>query len=180
MSPLQHLVADLRRYGSILQALRSPGAHASIALRLGQLALRHPLLRLLDPIYHVLNVWTKIAWGIDVSRRASIGGGLAIEHFGGVIVSPKATIGRNVTLCPNVVLGVGTKGLAPTVEDFAYIGMQNVVHSDRKIGRNSFISPCCGEIYRDVLPNERVRRGGDGIVHVSFSGNRPEHVHGPS
>ena len=87
--------------------VRRPGVHAVVVYRFGSWLLGAPLpLRiLLGPIYFLLERRMRAKWGIHVDRRARIGGGFFIEHFGGVFVGHAAAIGENFTIYHDVTLG---------------------------------------------------------------------------
>src|SRR5438045_3924923 len=93
----------------VLSCLRSPGVHAAAAYRLGAWALRQPAWArlVLDPAYLVLNLAVQVCWGIEISRRALIGPGLYIGHFGGITVSSRAVLGADCALSQQVTIGVG-------------------------------------------------------------------------
>ena len=88
-----YALAEGSRLRRILECVRSPGVHAVVVFRFGKWALENGGLArvVLDPLYHALNLLVQIAWGIEISRRASVGPGLYIGHFGTIIVAPGGT-----------------------------------------------------------------------------------------
>jgi serine O-acetyltransferase len=93
----------------------------------------------------------QILWGIDISRRARIGPGFYIGHFGGIFVHSDAVLGARCSLSQCVSIGIGGNGgrrgvpllgndiyLAPgarlfgpiRIGDRAKIGANAVVHQD--------------------------------------------------
>lgn len=180
-SPLR---ADLRRRyemssGStlrrVLDCARSPGVHAVLVLRFGQWSQRRNLvLRLLfDPIYVVANFLIQVLWGIEIPRRARIGPGLYIGHYGGITVSSGAVIGRDCNLSQNITIGVsgaGSKRGAPTIGDNVYIapGARLVgkicIGDNVKIGANAVI-------HKD-LPDNAIAVMEPGFKIISYAGNR--------
>ena len=84
--------------------------------------------------------------GIALPRSATIGGGLRIDHFGAVVISPRAVIGRNCTIRQGVTIG-NRKSLddIPVLGDNVNIGagakILGAVHigNDVKIGANAVV-----------------------------------------
>src|SRR6185436_15223753 len=121
----EHLAEDGAR--GVLGLLRSPGLQAAAVYRFGAWALRQPTWArvALDPLYVILNLVVQACWGIEISRRAQIGPGLYIGHFGGITVSSLAVIGADCAISQQVTIGVGGQGGgcgAPVVGDHVYIG----------------------------------------------------------
>lgn len=130
---LGDLRADLDRYRvtegrSLLAALWvSPGTVASVHYRLAHwawngrtpahLAARLPLL----VAQRFVEVWS----GMSLAPQATIGPGLYVGHFGGVIVNGDAVLGVNVNLSQGVTIGVGGRGDTrgcPRLGDRCYVG----------------------------------------------------------
>ncbi|MBS0581181.1 MAG: serine acetyltransferase [Proteobacteria bacterium] len=66
-----------------------------------------------------------IRYGIDISRDASIGSGLYIGHFGGIVVNEAVRIGNNCNLSHGVTLGRLNRGDrmgCPSIGNDVYIG----------------------------------------------------------
>ena len=63
------------------------------------------LLRITLPAFMLLHRTATHSAGMDLSWRTEIGGGLALTHGWGLVVSPGARIGRNVTRFRGVTLG---------------------------------------------------------------------------
>jgi len=152
-----------------------PGLQAVLAYRLGAWALRQPMwMRILaDPLYHVLNFLVKALWGIEISRRARIGPGLYISHFGGITVSSLAVIGANCALAQQVTVGVATAGGrfgAPVIGDDVYIAPGARVFGPIRIGNNVKIG-ANAVVHRDV-PDDAVVALDPGFKILSYRGNR--------
>src|SRR5690348_7614759 len=178
------LRADLRRtyekvQGSrlsrISQTLRTPGVQAVAVYRLGRWLKARPLIvRLpLEPVYYVLNAFVQFLWGIELPREAKIGPGLRISHFGGVIVSPFAVLGRNCGIGNGVTIGLagdGEKWGAPVIGDDVYIAAGAKVFGKIRVGNNVKIG-ANAVIHRDV-PDNAVCALDPGFRIISFKGNR--------
>src|SRR5580698_2025952 len=108
-SELAFLRADLARYrqnGKLKWYEPSFWSVCEYRFRRWGDSVRWRLLRLLFWIatsisYSVLRLVT----GIDLPRRARIGPGLRIWHFGGIVVNAETVIGRNCTLRHQVTIG---------------------------------------------------------------------------
>lgn len=176
--------ADVRRtyekvHGSrpsrIAQTLRTPGVQAAVVCRFGQWLRTLPLVvRLpLEPVYYVLNGLVQFLWGIELPRAAKIGPGLRISHFGGVIVSPFAVIGRNCGIGNGVTIGLAGEGEncgAPVIGDDVYIAAGAKVFGKIRVGNNVKIG-ANAVIHRDV-PDNAVCALDPGFRIISFKGNR--------
>lgn len=160
----------------LAECLRSPGVQAVAVYRFGQWALRHGGLAriVLDPLYHLLNFLVQVAWGIELPRRATIGPGLYIGHFGTVVIAKDAVLGANCSLSQDVTIGIsgqGEKRGVPCIGDNVYIApgarLFGRIHvgSNVKIGANAVV-------YRDI-PDNAVLVLDPGFRIVSFDGNRP-------
>ena len=64
----------------------------------------------------------------------TIGPGLCLPHYGTIVITNNASIGKNCRIHPGV--GVGTYHGAPTIGDNVYIGPGAKLFEDLKIGDN--------------------------------------------
>jgi serine O-acetyltransferase len=140
-------------------------------LRFGQWALRRSAwVRIaLDPVYFVANLLVHIAWGIEISRRASIGPGLYIGHFGGITVSGSAVIGSNCNLSQNITVGLSGDGV-PVIGDDVYIAPGARIFGRIRIGNNVKIG-ANAVIHKDI-PDNAVVALAPGYQIISYAGNR--------
>lgn len=74
-------------------------------------------------------------FGIQISYAATIGPGFYIGHFGTIVISPAAVIGKNCNVSQGVTIGK-TMGGAPTIGDNVYIGPGAKLFGNIKIGDN--------------------------------------------
>lgn len=80
----------------------------------------------------------EIVAGISVPFSAEIGEGFYIGHFGGIIISPSAKIGKNCTLGTGVVIGtrgLGDKGV-PVIGDNVFIGVGAKILGGIRVGNS--------------------------------------------
>lgn len=98
-------------------------------------------------------------YSFDISFRAQIGPGLAIAHYGYIIVTSNSIIGENCTLRPGVVFGKklteATGG--PTLGDDVNIGVGTTIVGDVTIGSRVIIG-ANSVVSRDV-PSDCVVAG---------------------
>ena len=141
-------------------------------LRTARWSQQHPLLRYtVYPVARWLHNRYRYKYGFDIPITTEIGPGCYIGHFGTVIVSPYAVIGRNCNLSPGVVIGQsnrGTRSGAARIGDDVYIGpgakiIGAVTIGDRAaIGANAVVT-------RDVAPDTVV--GGVPAQVISTAGS---------
>jgi serine O-acetyltransferase len=78
-------------------------------------------------------------YGVEIAPRTQIGPGLHIGHFGGILVSNAAKIGRNCNLSHEVTIGLSSRGEragVPTLGDNVYIGPGAKIFGAITIGNN--------------------------------------------
>jgi serine O-acetyltransferase len=114
----------------------------------------------------------RFRYGFDISPATSIGPGLFIGHFGGVVISPYAVLGANINIAQGVTIGATSRGKhvgAPTLEDRVWVGAHAIIVGKVTIGREALIAP--GAYVNFDVPAEAVVLGNPGQV-VSMSGSR--------
>lgn len=78
-------------------------------------------------------------YGISIPFNAQIGKGFYIGHFGCIVVSPAAVLGKNVNISQGVTIGVANRGNkvgVPTIRDCVYIGPGAKIIGAVTIGNN--------------------------------------------
>lgn len=184
MAAIENIRADFARWHEVLEggpfyrtlhALASPGFHAVLVYRFGRWALarRTPVRQVLGLTYQLAYLLVRICWGIELPRRAAIGAGLYIAHFGGITVSRRAVLGRNCTLSQGITIGISGEGAsrgAPAIGDDVYIAPGARVYGAIRIGRNVKIGP--NVVVSEDLPDNAVVVLDPGFRIVSYRGNR--------
>lgn len=117
----------------------SCGFHATAVYRLGQYLLtfgssriRYPVKILLQVAYGILNSAVKVLYGINIDRKAVIGEGFYIGHFGGISVG-ECSIGKNCSIHQQVrIVGLDTEnpGSGTKIGDNVWIGAHSKIESD--------------------------------------------------
>jgi serine O-acetyltransferase len=78
--------------------------------------------------------------GISLYKSVSIGPGLLIRNFGGIIIHPASVIGRNCTLHQGVTIGNRDgDGLVPVIEDDVELGAYVQALGGIRVGRGAKI-----------------------------------------
>lgn len=153
----QMLAADVyrlkgRRCGVVeisVEILANRNFRPIYTLRLCQkLAAGGKISRMLLPIAKLLHRITTSFAGMDLPWQVDIGPGFAITHGWGLVISPRAKIGSNVTVFHGVTLGrsdwiaadgVRTPGY-PVIENDVWLGPHSVVVGAVTIGEGSRIA----------------------------------------
>jgi serine O-acetyltransferase len=174
------LSADLYRYrrqtnrrAFFSAYLREPGFRFTYYLRMvAYYSAKRKSLGILPYIFNrvLLNRY-RFKYGFEISPTTSIGPGLYIGHFGGVIISPYAVLGANVNIAHGVTIGAASRGArmgAPTLEDRVWVGANAIIVGKITIGHDALIAP--GAYVNFDVPQMAVILGNPGKV-VSDSGS---------
>ncbi|MEO6922399.1 MAG: serine acetyltransferase [Bryocella sp.] len=151
---LQHLLrADAYRYtgsadnSAIRAAYRQyPGYRFSYHLR-KVAAYAHRKRSLFIVVYAYHRFWLnryRFRYGFDISPTTSIGPGLYLGHFGGVVISPYAVLGSNINIAQGVTIGATSRGArkgAPALEDRVWVGAHAIVVGNITIASEALIAP---------------------------------------
>jgi serine O-acetyltransferase len=93
-----------------------------------------------QPIRFIFERLIEITTGISIPVEATIGKGLRIHHFGGIIIHPEVVVGEDCTLYHGVTLGdLGVRGGAPRIGNRVVIGAGAKVIGAIEIGDDSRI-----------------------------------------
>jgi serine O-acetyltransferase len=158
-TPLECFRADVSRvYGRFQLAalatdlLRERTLRPLMTLRLCQTAARVRPSALSAPMGLVCRAFHHRITGrmaMDLAWSTEIGAGFRIAHGWGLVISPFARIGRNVTVFHGVTIGQrddiaddGSRTTSyPTIEDDVWIGPHSIVVGGVTVGRGSRIAP---------------------------------------
>lgn len=169
------LYRNTGRYGwraGVLGAVKSPGVRYVLLWRVCNHLRRNRLARrtIYLPLALVLHRWSAV-YGIQIPPAAQIGPGLFLGHFMGIVVSSKATLGKNCNLSNGVTIGRINRGKRqgyPTLGDNVFVGPNACVLGNLRIGNNVAIG--AGAIVIDDVPDNSVVAGNPGKV-VSQGGS---------
>jgi serine O-acetyltransferase len=177
----QTLRADVYRYTggtdrrAFLSAyLHQPGFRFTYYLRkVAFYSTRKKSLGIFGYVYNrILYHHYRFKYGFDISPATSIGPGLYIGHFGGVVISPFAVLGANINIAQGVTIGATSRGKhlgAPTLEDRVWVGANAIIVGKITIGREALIAP--GAYVNFDVPAEAVVMGNPGKV-VAATGSQ--------
>ena len=176
----QTLRADVYRYRgeaewrSFLSAyLREPGFRFTYYLRkVAFYSHRKRSWGIFGYIYNriLLNHY-RFRYGFDISPTTNIGRGLYLGHFGGIVISPYATLGSNINIAQGVTIGAESRGKrtgAPTLEDRVWVGAHAMIVGKVTIGTEALIAP--GAYVNFDVPAKAVILGNPGKI-VSKEGS---------
>lgn len=171
MTLKQLILSDLTRYGrgiswsAFLKTYRSiPGFRLTFWFRVASHYRRN---RLFSPIlrhYHY-------KYGIELPKGTKVSEGFYIGHFGGIIISGGAVIGRNCNISQGVTIGVAVRGEnrgIPVIGDCVYIGPGAKLIGKIRIGNNVAIG-ANAVVTKDVPDNAVV--GGVPAKIISMNGS---------
>lgn len=133
---------DRKRYGtSFLNGISNPAFRFLVWMRLSSnFSKWHPL----GFISRLFFKWMQVRYGFQIPHITKISGGLFMGHFGGIVISNEAVIGKNCNIAQGVTIGRinkgGRKG-APKIGNKVWIGANSVVVGNINIGDNVLIAP---------------------------------------
>lgn len=129
------------------------------------------LARLAYPLARAFYRHYMFKFGISIPYTTSIGPGLYIGHFGGIVVSGRAKIGANCNLSQNVTIGGANRGPragVATLGDSVYIGPGAVLVGRVDVGDHAAIG--ANAVVLEDVPASGVVVGNPGRL-VSRSGS---------
>lgn len=107
----------------------TPGLWILFFYRLGrslsELCERYAFLKPFEALYGLFYFLLCLFIGIDLPIETKVGEGLYIGHYGGIVIHPRAVIGKNCNLSHGVTIGEGGRGEkrgVPVIGDRVYIG----------------------------------------------------------
>lgn len=110
-------------------------------------------------------------YGISIPYNTSIGPGFYIGHTGGIVVSPKAVIGKNCNISCGVVIGETFRGArkgVPSIGDYVYIAPGAKIIGGVFVGNNAAIG--ANSVVTRDLPEKAVAVGVPAKV-ISLAGS---------
>lgn len=139
---------DFYRYGitktrilGILSALKIPGA---IFMYFHRIASENKKYSILGVLSRIILRHLTYKFGFQIPANVKIGEGFYIGHFGTIVISPQAIIGKNCNIAHGVTIGRISNGKrkgAPEIGNFVWIGTNSIIVGNIKIGDNVLIAP---------------------------------------
>lgn len=161
---LDHLTADIRRLSpsgrftlrSLVAGLLSQGFQAILVFRLFNWLHRHRLPG--QPLRFICERLIEITTGISIPACCSIGKGLRIHHFGGIIFHPSVVLGDNCTIYHGVTIGDrGGSGRAASIGNNVMIGAGAKIIGEISIGDNCLVG--ANTVVTKPLPANTIATG---------------------
>ena len=112
-----------------------------IAYRKAQYYNNYPIIKY---YYRYKNIRANQKYLCQIPYTTKIGEGFYIGHAVGIIINPKAIIGKNVNIAQGVTIGQENRGKrkgTPTIGDKVWIGANAVIVGKIKIGNDVLIAP---------------------------------------
>jgi serine O-acetyltransferase len=178
--PMGDLVrADLFRYAADVSIkafcrhyLSTPGFKYTVWMRLAKgLRARSVLFR---PCYYFCRLLLRhlaVKYGISIPYNTTIGPGLYIGHYGGIVVNDQVTIGNDCNINHGVTIGVKYGGKSPGVPvlgDRIFLGPGSVVIGGIRLGNDVAVG--ANAVVLESVEESGVVAGIPGRV-VSFGGS---------
>jgi serine O-acetyltransferase len=170
----QYMVSEPRPLLQML--LTKEGLWALAEYRFNNWVDREVHIPLIEQILIVFGtIWHKlitILTGIELPKRADIGGGLYIVHSGCIIIHPDVKMGKNCTLSHDVTIGLGGRGEklgCPKIGDRVYIAPGARIFGAISIGNDVAIG--ANAVVTKDLPDNAVAVGIPAKI-ISYKGSQ--------
>lgn len=140
--------ADLYRYvpkqyslKCLIKGLREPGFRFLFVFRM---AGKYKKWSIGGLFFRVLHRRMSYKFGYQIPVVTNIGKGFYIGHFGAVVISPVAILGKNCNIAHGVTvgrIGAGNRKGAPIIGDYVWMGTNAVIVGGIVVGSNVLIAP---------------------------------------
>lgn len=166
LSDLYRITGNAKRTSLLRYIFHGESYRYNFWMRTCAYAKGNPLLRYtLYPFARLVLGHLVYKLGISIPAGTSIGSGFYIGHFGGIVVSQKATIGRNCNISQGVTIGRANRGRNqgyPVLGNNIYIGPGAVIAGSVRIGDNVAIGANC--VVTTDIPDDSVVVGIPGRI----------------
>jgi serine O-acetyltransferase len=166
------LQTDLSRYTEVCSwsaLLRCyvihPGFRFTCWFRFAGYCRGHRILRYLSKCATLMVLHQSLKTGIQINPGATIGAGLYIPHYGGIVANPQTVIGKNCYLSHNVLIGkvhAGKREGVPSIGNDVFIGAGTVLLGNIAIGNNAAIG--VNSVVIDDVPDHAFVAGSPATV----------------
>lgn len=165
----KNIKSDLYRYTekpfgfiSFLRAMFIPGFRYTYFLRK---ASKYKTASIPGFYYRVIVRHFQFKYGYQITPGTIIGEGFYIGHFGHVIISKFAVIGKNCNIAAGVTIGEASRGKLkgyPTIGNYVWMGTNAVIVGNINIGNNVLIAP--GAYVNFDVPDNSIVMGNPGAI----------------
>ena len=138
---------DIQRYkeysksSALLLVLTQQGLWALFVYRFFNAIYRSTMPKIVKAPLLVIGVffqkWIEVITGITLPYAATIGEGLYIGHYSGIIISPETVIGKQCNISQGVTIGVSGRGAhrgVPTIGNRVYMAAGAVIAGGINVG----------------------------------------------
>ena len=104
-------------------------------------------------------------FGFQISYKTKIGHGFYIGHWGTIVITHNAIIGKNCNINHLVTIGEASRGKlkgSPIIGDYVWIGAQSIIVGKINIGNNVLIAP--GTFVNFDVPSNSIVIGNPGKI----------------
>ena len=115
--------------------------------------------KLLKPIYLLIRIKYRklqVKYGIQIGHQLTVGGGIAINHYGGIVIGPSTIIGENFSIRQNITIG-HSKHKTPIIGDNVMVGAGAIIIGGVVIGNNVTIG--AGSVVTKSFPDNSIIAG---------------------
>lgn len=133
LSDVSNYTQKINKMTILKMYFKVPGFKYSFWLRLSSYFLTKN--KVIYKLVRIILMHYSIKFGIEISPRTKVGRGLAIFHFGGIVINGSAVIGNNLNIRQGVTIGNTDEGV-PIIGDNVYIGVGGKVIGNVKVGNN--------------------------------------------
>jgi serine O-acetyltransferase len=166
LSDLYRITGNTRRTALLRHLFGGESYRYNFWLRTCRYARGHAVLRYtVYPFARLMHGHLTYRMGISIPPATEIGSGFYIGHFGGIVVSCHAVIGRNCNISQGVTIGRANRGRNkgyPVLGDNVYIGPGAVIAGSVRVGNNVAIGANC--VVTSDVPDDAVVVGIPGRV----------------
>ncbi len=169
MTVIDFIYKDFYRYTekklslkSFISAVRIPGFWFMILFRLGSVGNISRVRRL---VIRILLRRYSYKFGYQIPLKTKIGEGFFIGHYGSLVISPRAVIGKNCNVAHGVTIGAvmfGKRAGAPNLGDFVWVGTNAIIVGGINVGNNVLIAP--GAFVNFDVPDNSIVIGNPGKI----------------
>lgn len=160
---------DFYRYGikdigllGLVKAYKIPGA---IFMYFHRIAHENKKNSIKGALSRIILRYLSYKFGFQIPVSVKIGEGFYIGHFGTVVISPYAVIGKNCNIAHGVTIGRisnGNRKGTPKIGDFVWIGTNAIIVGNINIGNNILIAP--GAFVNVNVPDNSMVIGNPGQI----------------
>ena len=106
--------------------IMTPGFKVTFTMRLCKWLEKRKYLKVLYYLERIKYRRLQVKYGIQIGHRLSVGGGMSINHYGGIVIGESAIIGENFNIRNNLTIGHSNSG-TPVIGDNVIVGAGAII-----------------------------------------------------